>query len=175
MPDPRPAALAVVLGAWFAVSVLHQLRRGRWTGPIRRRLPFGLIPSWSFFAPNPARADHRLVWRDERDGHWGGWQEIVLPRAPMLRQGVLNPEAVPPKALSDLVGIMAPSTADDDPTWLLSAAYLALLRVVVHRARNPGADAVQFAVLHTRWGSGDRRVDVAFLSAEHALDPVDAR
>lgn len=175
MTDPRAQLLAVVLIAWFVLSILHQPTRGAWTRPVRRHLPLGLIPTWTFFAPNPARDDLRLVWRDERNGVWGGWTEVVLPRSPVLRQGVLNPEAVSQKAVSDLVGMLSRSASGtDDLSWMLSTAYLALLGLVVNREREPGADAVQFAVLRTRWDGGARHVDVSFLSAEHCLDPVDA-
>lgn len=175
MSDPRAQLLAVVLFAWFVLSIIHQPKRGAWTRAVRKRLPLGLLPTWTFFAPNPARDDLRLVWRHERDGVWGGWNEIVLPRSPVYRQGVLNPEAVPPKAVSDLVGMLSRSASrTDDLRWMMSAPYLALLGLVVNCDRPHGADAVQFAVLRTRWESGARRVAVNFLSAEHGLDPLDA-
>jgi hypothetical protein len=77
--DWRVTLLAGVLAAWWLISALNQIRAGAWTLGIRRWLPAGVIPLWTFFAPNPARADSRLVWRDERAGVWQEWRELHFP------------------------------------------------------------------------------------------------
>ena len=85
------------------MSALNQFDSGAWTLRIRRHLPFGVIPLWTFFAPNPARADTRIVWRAERGAGWSGWQELHFGFASARRRWIINPELTLNKAVSDLV------------------------------------------------------------------------
>lgn len=169
--DPRLAALAALFVAWWAVSAVNQIGAGRLTRGVRRRLPFGVIPFYTFFAPNPARADSRLVWRAGDGSAWDGWQEVHFGRTPPAVRWLVNPHLVENKAVTDLVNSLHrldPETVADR-TALFSSAYLGLLGLVETQARRTGRREVQFAVVETAWGARERSLRVVFLSEAHAL------
>jgi len=170
MPDFRLVGIAAVFVAWWAVSALNQVHSGALTVRLRRHIPLNLIPLWTFFAPNPARADSRLVWREERGGEWGAWRELHVGFAPARSRWLLNPELIQNKAVADLVSsLLRVRPAMRDRTALLSSAYVSLLNVVVAQPRRTGCSSIQFAVVRTARASAARRVEVAFVSEVHDL------
>lgn len=170
MTDARLIALATVLIAWWVISACNQYRRGVLTHRLRRHIPLGLIPSWTFFAPNPARADSRLIWREERGGQWGGWRELHYGFAPVASRWLVNPELIENKAISDLVSSLLHLDAErDDRSPLLSAPYITLLSFVVSQPRPADCSAVQFAIVRTSRTFRERQVDLAFVSEVHDL------
>jgi hypothetical protein len=155
---------------WWLVSALNQFRCGALTARLRRHIPFGLIPSWTFFAPNPARADTRLVWREQRGGEWSGWRELHFGFAPIDKRWLVNPQLILNKAVADLnrsLGQLVPEL--DDRTVTLSSAYVALLNIVIAQLQSGECSAVQFALVRSSGISIPRRVDIAFLSEVHSV------
>jgi hypothetical protein len=172
MQDLRLVALAAVLAVWWTISALNQFHSGAWTRRVRRYIPLELIPLWTFFAPNPARADSRLVWREEHNSKWGNWRELHFGFASAGGRWLANPELILNKAVSDLVGSLL-SLPKEDRSVLLSSAYLALLNIVLAQPRPAGCSSLQFAVVRTSAGSFDRHVEVAYLSEVHEVaDPT---
>jgi hypothetical protein len=168
--EPRLVALAAVFTVWWAISAANQYRVGAWTVRLRRQIPLSLIPLWTFFAPNPARADSRLVWREEGDDGWGGWRELHFGYAPVRSRWLVNPELIQNKAVTDLVNsLLRVRPEGDERTTLLSAAYVTLLSLVVAQPRAAGCAAVQFAIVRTSRVTRERRVAIAFVSEVHAL------
>jgi hypothetical protein len=173
--DVGLTALAVVFTVWWAISACNQVRSGAWTLRLRRHIPLGLIPLWTFFAPNPARADSRLVWREEHDNLWSDWQELHFGFAPASRRWLVNPQLILNKAVTDLVGSLQRMSPElEDRSTLLSSAYLALLSVVLSQPRRFGCSSIQFAVVRTSKGSLTRRLDVVFLSEVHDVEHTPA-
>ncbi len=170
MADPRLIAMAAVFAAWWTISACNQFRSGAWTLRLRRHIPLGLIPLWTFFAPNPAQSDSRVVWREEHDGEWSGWQELHFGFAPRLTRWLVNPEITLNKAITDLVGSLLQARAEwGDRSALLNSAYVMLLSIVLAQPRQTGCSSVQFAVVRTSAGALARRLDVVFLSEIHAV------
>jgi hypothetical protein len=166
--DLRLNALAAVLAVWWVISACNQIHSGAWTLRLRRHIPLGLIPFWTFFAPNPARADSRLVWREEHDSQWGAWRELYFGFAPAGSRWLVNPELILNKAVTDLVGSLLRLGPElEDRTALLSSAYLTLLSIVLSQPRQTGCSSIQFAIMRTSGSSLARRVDPVFLSEVH--------
>ena len=174
MADYRLIALAAVFAVWWAVSACNQFHSGAWTLRLRRHIPLGLIPLWTFFAPNPARADSRLLWREEHGNEWGGWRELHFGFAPASSRWLVNPELILNKAVADLVGsLLRARSKRDDRSALLSSAYLTLLSIVLAQPDRAGGSSIQFTVARTSTDSLARRVEVAFLSEVHdTADPA---
>jgi hypothetical protein len=127
-----------------------------------------LIPFWTFFAPNPASADSRLIWREEYNRKWDGWRELHFGFAPARSRWLVNPELILNKAVGDLVrSLLHARTEEEDRSALLSSAYVTLLSIVLAQSRRTGCTSIQFAIVRTSVGSLARRVDVAFLSEVH--------
>jgi hypothetical protein len=166
--DVRLIPLGVVFATWCVISAFNQFRSGALTLRLRRHLPLGVIPLWTFFAPNPARADTRLIWREEREQQWSGWREVHFGFAPASSRWLLNPELILNKGISDLISsLLCLKTESDDRSHLLTSAYLALLSIVLNEAKTVGCSAVQFAVVRTSERTSPRRIKVAFVSEVH--------
>jgi hypothetical protein len=170
MADLPLVALTALFAAWWLISACNQIRSGALTARLRRYIPFSLIPLWTFFAPNPARADVRLVWREEDGGAWGDWQELHFGFAPARSRWLVNPELILNKAVTDLVYSLLRVRPDlDDRSILLTSAYVTLLSIVVGNRRHATCSALQFAVVRSFRSSHTRQVDVAFVSEVHDL------
>jgi hypothetical protein len=168
--DIRLIALSTVFAVWWVISACNQFRSGSWTLPLCRHIPLGLIPFWTFFAPNPARADSRLAWREECGNGWGDWREIHFGFAPIGSRWLFNPKLIQNKAISDLVGSLLRVRSEmEDRSALLSSAYLVLLSIVLAQPRLAGCSSVQFAIVRTSIGLDARRVEPAFLSEIHQV------
>jgi hypothetical protein len=163
--------IGAVFAVWWALSACNQFRSGAWTLPMRRHIPLGLIPSWTFFAPNPARADSRLIWREQHGDGWCAWRELHFGFAPVRSRWLINTELIENKAITDLVGSLQRIRADRNARdALLSSPYVALLNIVVDQPRRTRCTAVQFAIVRTSRIAAARRVDIIFLSEIHDLE-----
>ncbi|HEX7176983.1 MAG TPA: hypothetical protein VF240_17120 [Pyrinomonadaceae bacterium] len=160
--------IAAIFAVWWAISVCNQFRSGAWTLRLRRHIPLGLIPLWTFFAPNPARADSRLLWREEHGNEWGVWRELHFGFAPASSRWLVNPELIPNKAVTDLVGsLLRVRPKREDRSALLCSPYLTLLSIVLAQFRRTGCSSIQFAIVRTSTDFPARRVEVVFLSEVH--------
>lgn len=159
------AAIIVLLAGWLLASALAQLP-WRWCQAIRRWDVFGLIPSFSFFAPNPASSDCHLLYRHLlRDGSFTRWTEAFIWR-PVLWRFLWNPDRRAEKSISDATSGLARRT---DATGVRFAVpYLLLLNYVGSLPRNINAVGVQFALMGSSEYS-DRDPFARFISDTHPL------
>jgi hypothetical protein len=166
------APIAALFAVWLVLSLIAQLP-GRSADWIRARDPFGLVPSWSFFAPNPARTDAHLLYRHSlADGAVTDWTEAFVWR-PVWYRFLWNPDRRAEKAISDATSSLQRRTHAAGVQ--LSISYLLLLEHVSHLPCPRGAVAVQF-VLMGSWGpSASREPFVRFVSDTHPLGAAPAR
>ena len=169
MGDVRLNAIAAVFAVWWAISACNQFQSGAWTLRLRRYIPFGLIPLWTFFAPNPASADSRLIWREEHGSKWDCWRELHFGFASTRSRWVVNPELILNKAVADLVRSLHVCPEQRDRSLLLSSAYVTLLSIVLAQSRWTGSSSIQFAIVRTSVGTHARCIDVSFLSEVHEI------
>jgi hypothetical protein len=163
--------VGAVLGLWFAASVVHQFQPRYWRRWAARDV-LGLLPRWSFFAPNPGRHDLHVVYRDRTDESWGSWVELGAAPAPRWWRAAWNPHRYARKAVMDLVNGVRAVPVDRSRSHLLSSSYVALLDWVM-RQPSHGARYRQVAVLGRH--DHDRRIlDVLFVSDSHRLEPPTA-
>ena len=145
MREPAAALSTLLLAIWFALSVLRYVPR---IGAIVDRYDrVFLVPHWTFFAPNPNRADYYLYVRVSSGSELSPWHELHLGPGRAWYAAAWNPGRRTRKALIDLcqaLGQLRHRTRED---ILLSLPYLLLLTVVsAHVARAPG-NLCQFAVV----------------------------
>ena len=174
-PGAVLAVLWAALGVWFLLSAVNQFSEWEVARFLRRHDRLSFLPRWTFFAPNPAQADLRLLWRDEVPGVPQPWQEFRAPFAPRWRHWLFNPELVTHKALADLSGSLLQTVAriGEDPA-MFSGPYIALLAVVMSFPAVEGAQAREFAVVRTSGVPGERVMKVAFISRPHAFPEASA-
>lgn len=174
MCDPRLVALAAVFVAWWSVSACNQIHSGRWIWWLRRNVLFGLLPLWTFFAPNPTRADARLVWRAGNGEDWSSWQEVHFGFAPSRSRWLLNPSLILNKTIADLVdSVIRLRPERDDRRRLLGSGYMMLLALALNECNKTGCESVQFAIARTSRGHPARKVAIAFLSEVHDATPLE--
>jgi len=170
---------ALVVGifiAWFALSAANQIP-GPWTSILRPFGVFGLLPDYTFFAPDPIDLDYHLVIRDFfENGEAGSWREIAIERdgpLPLLWSTVKRDRQAMLTAVSGLGGIqqfVAPIVDDPEALLQISLPYLFLLHRAVSETRSPGAQARQFMVVETQGFTKPRRMELSILSNPHNFD-----
>lgn len=159
--------LGLLLLGWLLASAVAQLpgRPGRW---LHARDLVGAIPSWSFFAPNPARTDCHLVYRHVLDsGEVTGWTEAFVWE-PARRRWLWNPDRRAEKAISDASSHLARRRELTGVRW--SIPYLLLLNHVSGLPAPRPARAVQFALLGSYGESSGPDPFVRFVSDCHPLE-----
>lgn len=167
--------IAVILVSLFTISVVSQIRAGQYVHWLRRHDVFGLIPTWTFFAPTPGRSDYHVLFRDEMEsGHLSLWREVPTELGSSVK-ALWNPGKRLRKGLCDHISCLLRSlpTFHGDPRGVvLHPSYLTLLSWVCALPRDPCAIRRQFVVVETT-GFDDTRSDPVplFLSYLHDLEP----
>ncbi|MCC6438859.1 MAG: hypothetical protein IT196_27800 [Acidimicrobiales bacterium] len=163
--------LALVFGVWLLLTVLNQFRGWKLMAPIRRRDLFALVPSWTFFAPNPATQDVNVVIRDDLGSSKSPWRELD-ELAPSRWRWIWHPAKRPRKAVYDLAVSVGELLRDRDiepELYSYDLAYLALLNHACTRHGSPVSQRRQFMVLRSRGYRDDRAPSIVFISWFHAL------
>ena len=164
-----PGAVAWALSITLLALTLACQRPGtRWLRVLKDRDVAALLPSWTFFAPNPGVTDTRLLWRDLRpDGTASAWHEVHPPRASLVR-AAWNPRKRQSKLITDAGAILGRMAAanPDNMAIMVSVAYLLILHGISAQPASPMAVARQFLVLQT---DSDGEFAPRLLSKWHAL------
>jgi hypothetical protein len=167
--------VCIVVVLWLILTLAYQYDRVQVA--IGRLDPFKLLPSWAFFAPNPAYRDLHIVVRELRaNGTLGPCTPICFFPDRSLGHLFWNPAKRPRKILQDAVQSMKRFRrwSASEKVLQCSLPYLLILHYVTTQySRGPDAVAVQFAVIETS-GWEDRRIWITFLSGFHRLSPASA-
>ncbi len=173
--SPLGAALGLVFGVWLVLTVLNQFRKPDLLRVLRPFDPFALIPSWTFFAPNPAVNDVNLLVRDELGGGVKSpWREVDQLH-PNPWRALWHPEKRTRKAVYDLsvsVGELVRDTTIDPELYSYDLAYLLLLNHTSSQPRSALTTRRQFMVVRSRGYADDRAPAVVFVSWFHRLAEV---
>ena len=159
-------AIAAFLALWLLLSAIAQIP-SRAADRIKGWDVFGIIPSWSFFAPQPARTDPHLLYRHRcADGAISAWTEAFVWR-PVWHRCLWNPDRRAEKAISDASSYL--QSRKEALGVRFSVAYLLLLDYVGHLPHPADAAEVQFALMGS-WGPGAKGEPfVRFVSDTHPL------
>ena len=137
-------AVGAFFVAWGMISIICQPRT-RLSAALRQREPFGLIPTWTFFAPNPVSADHYLYYRDHSIGNASKWKRAFSADNRSLVDFVWCPLRREEKALHDaLFSLVDMAEAMPTERVYLSVPYLTVLSYVTSLRHIDGAVATQF-------------------------------
>src|SRR5580698_7748189 len=104
------AIFGCVLAIWFVLSISAQLsvsvlpRAIRLHKLLKPADPLGLIPRWTFFAPNPGIYDNHLLFRTGPTiDSLGDWREIEIICRPVFGSFIWNQRKRQRKAFTDNV------------------------------------------------------------------------
>jgi hypothetical protein len=164
--------VVAIFVVWLVATTIQQFPT-RWGRAMRRRNVLSLVPQWTFFAPNPGRADMHVLFRDRlADGSFTGWIELHTSENRRLRSALWNPEKRAKKAVHDAIQSLGSSVSRDQPTapeLMLTRPYLMLLTLVC--SMNAAADAThrQFVVVATADTDPDATPQLQLRSAVHPL------
>jgi len=132
----------------------------------------GLLPRWTFFAPNPAHTDIRVLVRFGNSSRITSWNELWLSsRVDESRtyvRGLFNPYRRIEKYLSDFRNVlMEPKIS---PALVrMSSEYIALLALSEMVARSEGAETVQFMLAETNYTLPDQFNVIMISDIHHVL------
>ncbi|MFJ8388859.1 hypothetical protein ACIQ9Q_30885 [Streptomyces sp. NPDC094438] len=163
--------VAVVLASWLLLTVVAALPRiGE---AARMRVPgwfAPLLPSWTFFAPNPATKDKVLMYRDTLANGTVGPLRLVLPEG--------GARGRPGKALFDAASHLMrraargweeePDARTRDARLMISTPYLLLLNRAATAPHDATAVSFEFVIAHASLRDEDPQV--VFVSAVHGLE-----
>jgi hypothetical protein len=153
---------------WLALSLSVLIPK---VGPVIRLLDgLFLIPEWKFFAPNPARGDFHLLYRDRlADGTLTPWTEVAPGEPRRWWNIVWNPGRRGRKALFD-AGVEIGQEAQLFGDGVIgSMSYLTLLCHVSTLPRLVPPDRTQFLVLYTFGDRAGAEPMFQFVSDLHSL------
>jgi hypothetical protein len=167
-----------LLAMWFLFSILAQFRRvgwmGGWVNWVKSRDVLAMIPSWTFFAPNPGTRDHELLYRDRLvDGRYSAWKEIERPVGSLAR-AFWNPAKRRQKAVVDMCSILMriasrSKTEIAAKRLVISVPYLGLLTYISCKEAGPLSVQRQFLIAHTFGHHSDKKPEILYVSHLHAL------
>jgi hypothetical protein len=160
--------IAVVLVLlWLLATIAYQ--GGPFREIISRLDRLKLLPSWSFFAPNPATRDSHIVLRDLlKDGRYSNWAPVSTFPSRDLLQVLWHPAKRPQKILRDASKsvILTCRRSESKGVVQCSLPYLLILHYCIQHTRPENAVARQFAVVETS-GRESRRIWITFISDLH--------
>lgn len=170
-------AAAIAFGVWLYVTIASQVRSLTSWRPwmpvsiVKMLVQIGLLPRWTFFAPNPAIFDNHLLMRTGGSaaglsewidvGFFGEWSPIV---------GLWNPLKKEKKTLSDMVALLAREHRElirarlDEELIILSVPYISILGLCSSYCEQ-GA-LVQFSIARTV-GPARNDTEIVFISEVH--------
>jgi len=168
------AAIVVVIiyVVWGAATIANQFHS--WC-PIWLRAVdiFGLIPVWTFFAPNPGMTDYYLLYRDRLpDDSFDNWRKVDLKKSENgFRLALWNPTKRKHKALSDIVSsLVRLANNRESETLIVSVPYILILNFITSHPHSLGANSTQFMILEHGGFSGEpERSRVLVMSGIHRL------
>lgn len=169
------AAIVVVIiyVVWGAATVANQFHS--WCPTWLRAVDvFGLIPVWTFFAPNPGMTDYYLLYRDRLpDGSLDNWRKVELKQSENgFRLALWNPTKRKHKALSDIVSSLIRLAKHRESEALVATVpYILILNFITSRPHSLGTNGTQFMVLeHSGFSGESERSRVLMMSGIHRLD-----
>ncbi len=172
--------VAAVLGIWIILTLLNQERRTRrFIKHIIAYDIFGLIPIWTFFAPNPGDRDVHLLFRDRcEDGRITSWREVHLAGRRRITD-LWNPRRRINKAIVDVVYDLTrpdrpPSGSESRSRKIggnrvLTFPYLLILNYISRLPAQFDALERQFAIAKTQGITSRSHPEVLLVSPFHGL------
>ncbi len=166
--------VCICLVSWSILSVLYQFSFPSMR-TVKRFDYAGLIPRWTFFAPNPASSDHDVYYRDLLDNdRLTPWQPLLVRRRRVILSLLINLDKRRQKAFSDFVRSLSRrrrAIIGEDPSMQLTIPYIAVLNYLSKPAvyHNPETVACQFAIVQSFGFVTDREPRVVMQSGLHGL------
>lgn len=168
--------VGLLLGGWLVASVVNQFSTD-WFRRVARWDVLGLLPRWTFFAPNPADEDVHVIYRDLADAErqvWGSGRVLSKAPAPAWRRWLWNPGRYERKAIIDLANGLRSSrqaVADQPRALCLTTPYVALLDWVSQQPAESATTHRQFILATSTGFPPEQQLRVEYVSEVHRIEP----
>ncbi|MFA6087783.1 hypothetical protein [Mucilaginibacter sp.] len=172
-------------GLWFVISIAWQFQfRHELVEKIKSYDVVGIIPNWTFFAPNPGTSDYHLIYRDQlTDGSIGSWHEISVTNYRGQLDWLWNPHKRKNKLLMDCVNHIArlsrkikEKSKNEEPVsynhLCLTVPYMLLLNLVCNGnevAAEENSKYRQFAIVKSDGYIRKTNPDLIIRSSYHSI------
>jgi len=164
--------VVIIYVVWSAATIANQFHS--WCPTWLRALNvFGLIPIWTFFAPNPGMTDYYLLYRDRLpDGSFDNWRKVELKKSEnSFRLALWNPTKRKHKALSDMINSLSRlANYRGGEALIITVPYILILNFIISRPHSLGTNGTQFMILeHSGFSDEPERSRVLLVSGIHRL------
>jgi hypothetical protein len=164
-------ATAALFGVWFLLTILIQF-----PNPIGKTCAiydvFAIVPSWTFFAPNPALVDYHIVYRCRLStGNCTAFKEVrSCKHQRRLIDGAWNPNRRYIKAMHDLISeLVALSRELTESEIKFSTPYLTLANFILASSVEQHTQSCQFAIIVSYGFASSEEPSLLFLSEFHSV------
>jgi hypothetical protein len=177
-------AIELAFAVWLVLSAAYQFSAV--SEKLGRFDRFGLLPRWTFFAPNPGTHDHHIVYRECSSGDFdlstpeaqnaasanlSPWRELTDLCSGFAIPFLWNPQRRVTKTVTDVVsGLLSIGNRNPEDVKYahFTVEYFLLLHLTMRGASAPGQR--QFAVLRTHGFGAERRTQAVFVSKFHRAE-----
>jgi len=151
---------------WAFISIVCQFKKEKFD--VLRAYDFcGLIPTWTFFAPNPVSSDRFLYYRDYVSDKSTEWKKANKEESFACIDLLWNPSRREEKAITDaMFQLLRMSDSFDKDRLHLTTSYLTILNFITTRTHEPNTVAIQFLFATKRF---DEFTKPLFVSSIHAI------
>lgn len=162
---------AVVLGGWWVLTALHQMKRVR-TLTSRFDRYGAWLPLWTFFGPIPGTLDAEMLVRYTRAGVVGEWTHLRMYEPRRWTHMIIHPNRRLEKTMFDAISDIKRQLGEEGPPERITGtfAYAVLLSIVTSEARTHDVSHAQFMVVNSG-GADDNPHSLVPLFAS-AVHPV---
>ncbi|MEH6305781.1 hypothetical protein RYH73_09005 [Olivibacter sp. CPCC 100613] len=169
--------ISSVLIGWFICTLICQFRSSKLSTFIKSHLDcFGLVPLWTFFAPNPGKKDYHILFRDKNgDEIISEWEELEITEERSAFSWLWNPEKRDKKILSDVVQNLVshlPYYRNENQSTnliMFSMPYIIILNVLSHYHRRTNFSYRQFMLAESSGYLNETGPSVILLSVFHKI------
>ena len=169
--------VTVFLAFWFLITIVCQFRDTTLSTFFKQKVDvFGLIPLWTFFAPNPGKRDYHLLYRDKiTEDNYSEWLEMDITEERTFWSWLWNPEKRDKKILSDVVQslvTMIPAYRKEELSLnllMFSMPYIIVLHAVSQRQKQSEDVYRQFMLAETSGYQKETNPSLVLLSTFHQI------
>lgn len=153
--------IASIFIIWFCLTIIWQFQYP-FVNNLREIDILGLIPNWTFFAPNPGTSDFHIIYRLASKEQVCEWVELPMTANRKAFNSLWNPEKRRTKMLIDCVNSIIQlvkatrKNSDDEQVssklLTVSVPYMLILNTVqsdIEKSGFNGFSHVQFAVVES--------------------------